>query len=141
DVWLTAFSYTANALPAWLLFALLGAAFLWGLSAVWMALALLAGSAVNWFYIAPRLRRLALGYQSVSIVQVIGTDAGERLHGIFVRSSALILSVAFVLLIASQLNLLAQVAAEDLGVGATATIIVCASAYSLFIAVGGYWAA
>ncbi len=140
-VWLTAFSYTANATPAWLLFVLLGAAFAWGVSAIWMAAALLAGSVVNWFYVAPRVRRLALGAGSVSIVQIVGTDAGERLHGVFVRSSALVLCIAFVLLIAAQLHLLAEVASHDLGLGATATIIVCAAAYSLYVAVGGYWAA
>ena len=138
---LTALSHTANATPPWLLFALVGAAFQWGVSAVWMAVALLAGLILNWFFVAPRLRRLAAGQGSVSIVQIVGADAGERLQALLIRSSALILVVAIVLLMSAQLHLLSDVAARDLGMSATATIIVGAAAYSLFIAVGGYWAA
>lgn len=141
NVWLTAFSHTANATPAWLLFALVGAAFAWGVSAIWMAIALLCGASLNWFYVAPRLRRLAVGHGSVSVVQVVGADVGERLQMLLIRSSALILCVALVLLMAAQLNLLASLAASDLGLGPTTTVIVCAAAYSLYVAIGGYWAA
>jgi sodium/proline symporter len=141
NVWLTALSYTANATPAWLLFALVGAAFAWGISAIWMALALLAGSVLNWFYVAPRLRRLAVGQGSVSVVQIVGANVGERLQALLVRSGAVILGIALVLLMAAQLHSLAEVGARDLGLSATATIIFCAIAYSLYVAVGGYWAA
>jgi len=141
SLWLTALSYSANATPAWLLFALAGAAFAWGYSAIWMAAALLGGSVLNWFYVGPRLRRLAVGQGSVSVLQILGADAGERLQGLLMRSAALILCIALLLLIAAQLHLLAEVAVHDLGVGATATIVVCSAAYLLYVAVGGYWAA
>jgi sodium/proline symporter len=140
NVWLTAFSHTANAMPAWLMFALAGAAFAWGFSAIWMAGALVIGSLVNWFFVAPRLRQMAAGQGSVSVLQIVGADTGERLQSILVRSSALILCVAFVLLISAQLHLLADVAERELNIGPTATIIVCAAAFSLYVAVGGYWA-
>jgi Na+/proline symporter len=140
SIWLASLSYTAQALPAWLSFAIVGAAFSWGISAVWLAVALLAGSALNWFYIAPRLRRLAVGHGSVSVVQIMGADVGERLQGVVLRSAALILCIALVLLVSAQLHLLADVGARELGIGTTATIIFCAGAYALFVAVGGYWA-
>ena len=141
NLWFTALSHTANATPPWLLFVVVGAAFSWGISAIWSAFALLAGLILNWFVVAPRLRRLAAGHGSVSVVQIVGADAGERLQALLVRSSALILGVALVLLIGAQLHLLADVAARDLGMSATATIIVGAAAYSLYVAIGGYWAA
>jgi Na+/proline symporter len=140
NVWLASLSYTANAMPAWLSFVLVGAAFSWGASAVWLAVALLAGSALNWFYIAPRLRRLAVGHGSVSVVQILGADVGERLQGVLLRSAALIVCIALLLLISAQLHVLAEVSVRDLGLGATATIIFCAAAYALYVAVGGYWA-
>jgi sodium/proline symporter len=139
-LWLAALSHSANATPAWLLFALSGAAFAWGLSAMWMAAALFAGTLLNWFYVAPRLRQLAAGQGSVSVLQIIGADAGERLHALVVRSSAFILCCAFVLLIAAQLYLLGEVSSRELNIGSTATIIVCAAGFSLYVAVGGYWA-
>lgn len=139
--WLTALSYCANAMPPWLLFVVLAAAFAWGVSAVWLALALFAGSLLNWFVVAPRLRQRAAGYGSLSVVQAVGIDIGERLQAMVVRTSALLLIVAFTVLIASQLRLLGAIAAAELGSSATAAIIFGAAAYALYVAVGGYWAA
>ncbi|HEY8538125.1 MAG TPA: hypothetical protein VIL28_04610 [Steroidobacteraceae bacterium] len=137
---LAALSYTANAAPAWLLFALVAAAFAWGWSAIWMAAALFAGSILNWFYIAPRLRTMAAGQGSLSVLQVLGADVGERLQPLLLRSSALLVCVALLALIASQFHLF-SVIANDLGFGVTGAIIAAAAAYSLYVAVGGYWAA
>jgi sodium/proline symporter len=138
--WLAALSHSANATPAWLLFAVSGAAFTWGFSAIWMAAALFTGALLNWFYVAPRLRQIAAGQGSVSVLQIVGADAGERLQSLVVRSSAFILCFAFMLLIAAQLYLLGEVSARELNIGTTTTIVVCAAAFSLFVAVGGYWA-
>ena len=57
--------------------------------------------------------------------------AGERLQAWLVRSSAVILGVGLILLVAAQLHILLEIAARDFGIGATATIIVCAAAYAL----------
>jgi sodium/proline symporter len=138
---LTALSYTANAAPAWLLFTLAAVAFAWGWSAIWMAIALLAGSLLNWFYIAPRLRKMAAGQGSLSVLQILGADVGERLQPLLVRSSALLISIALFVLIASELHLVSSISTSTLGFGATATIVTAAAAYALYIAVGGYWAA
>jgi sodium/proline symporter len=124
-----------------LLFAVSGAAFSWGFSAVWMAGALLIGTALNWFYVAPRLRQLGAGQGSVSAMQIVGADAGERLQSLLVRSGALILGVMMMLLIAAQLHLLADVFVNEFGTGATSTIILIAAALALYVAIGGYWAA
>ena len=140
-VWLTALSHTANALPAWLCFVVCGAAFAWGVSAVWIAIALFAGTVLNWFFVAPRLRQLAAGHGSVSVLQIVGADTGERLHAVLVRSAALILAAMLTLLIAAQLQSVALVLAKEFAFGITGSIIVVAAAMALFTAVGGYWAA
>ncbi len=141
NLWLTALSHVANATPAWLLFVMVGAAFSWGVSAVWMAGALFFGSAINWFYVAPRLRQLAAGQGSVSAMQIIGADAGERLQAVLLRSGALILGSMMLLLVAAQLHLLADVFVHEFGAGATSTIILVCAALALYVAVGGYWGA
>jgi len=141
NMWLTALSHVANATPAWLLFAVSGAAFTWGTSALWMAGALFAGVALNWFYIAPRLRQLGAGQGSVSVMQVVGAEAGERLQRLLIRSGALILGVMMLLLIGAQLHLLADIFVKEFGLGATSTIILITASLALYVAVGGYWAA
>lgn len=139
-LWLTALSHVANATPAWLLFTVAGAAFAWGISAVWMAGALFVGTLFNGFYIAPRLRQLGAGHGSVSAMQIVGAEAGERLQALFVRSGVSILSLMMLLLVAAQLHTLGSVFVSEFGMGETSTIILAAAALALFVAVGGYWA-
>jgi sodium/proline symporter len=141
NIWLTALSHLANATPAWLLFVVSGVAFTTGLSAVWVAGALFLGTALNWFYVAPRLRLLSAGQGSVSVMQVLGADSGERLHPVLVRSAASILGVSMLLLIGAQLHLLADVFTREFAFGATSIIILISAGVALYLAVGGYWAA
>ena len=58
--WLAALSQGATQSSAWTLVGVSGAAFAWGLSAAWIWVSVVAGYAVNWFWIAPRLRRLSV---------------------------------------------------------------------------------
>lgn len=134
-------SCTANGAPAWLLFAVAAAAFAWGWSAIWMAMALYAGALLNWFYIAPRLRKSAAGRGSLSVLPVLGADLGERVQPLLLRSSALLIVIAVLVLIVGQLHLIATLAANGLGLGATATIILAATAFAFYVAIGGCWAA
>jgi sodium/proline symporter len=53
----TALSAEASDMSGWLLLGLPGLAYVAGLDAGWMALGLLAGTYVNWRWLAPRLRR------------------------------------------------------------------------------------
>jgi sodium/proline symporter len=53
----TALSAEASDMSGWLLLGLPGFAYLAGIEAGWMALGLLAGTYVNWRWLAPRLRR------------------------------------------------------------------------------------
>lgn len=141
NMWLTAMSHTGNAVPAWLMFVVVGAAFEWGIAAIWIAGALLLGTLVNWFYVAPRLRRMAVAQGNVTILQIVGADAGERLQPILVRSGAFILIVMLLLLVCAQLNLIATVLQTEFRIDATTTIITVALVVSVYVAVGGYWAA
>ena len=50
-----AISYSAGASSAWMLLGLSGAAFVWGLSAVWIFAGVFSSMLFAWFWIAPRL--------------------------------------------------------------------------------------
>lgn len=54
--WSSALSAGASDMSGWLLLGLPGAAFAAGLSASWIAIGLLAGTWLNWLFMAPRLR-------------------------------------------------------------------------------------
>jgi Na+/proline symporter len=79
-VWLLALSTTANTINGWLLMTLAGAAFAWGLSAIWICGAFVLGSALNLFFIAPRLRSISVAQGNATLFQVLSIDAGDRLQ-------------------------------------------------------------
>ena len=56
DKWVAALSAQASDMSGWLLLGLPGAAYLSGLSASWIAVGLLAGTYLNWRFVARRLR-------------------------------------------------------------------------------------
>jgi Na+/proline symporter len=93
--WLTAFGYIGNTLNAWLMLALIAAAFRFGRSAIWMGCGVVLGTLLNVTFVASRLRVFGAG--SVTIMQVICSDAGDRLQPMIARSAAFILLFALLL--------------------------------------------
>ena len=55
--WVSAISAGASDMSGWLLLGLPGYAYVAGLEAIWIAVGLFIGTALNWHFIAPRLRR------------------------------------------------------------------------------------
>lgn len=137
--WLVALSYTANASPAWLLFAIAGAAFAWGLSAVWIWIAVVCGYALNLFYLAPRLRLLSTAQGSVTLVQVLSAGIGDRLQPLIVRSGAAIIVIALLLEIGAVLYTASNVFATGFDFDATTTSITAMVAIVAATFAGGYW--
>jgi sodium/proline symporter len=72
--WVTSLSAEASDMSGWLMMGLPGAAYLGGLSAGWIALGLMAGTYVNWKFVARRLRQ----YTSVSMHIITLSDYMEH---------------------------------------------------------------
>lgn len=140
-IWLTALSFTANSTAPWLLLIVSGAAFSWGLAAVWVVVALLIGNLLNWFYVAPRLRALSISQGTMTILQLIAAATGERLQPLVIRSGVLILFFSLLLQTGAQLHLAGGMLADDLGVNMS-TVVSCLSIFLGVITIaGGSWAA
>ncbi|MFL6575130.1 MAG: sodium:solute symporter family transporter [Povalibacter sp.] len=137
--WWVALSYAANASPTWLLLAISGAAFAWGLSAVWIWAAVMLGYTLNVFWLGPRLRQVSVGEASLTIVQVLSYEAGDRLQPLIVRSAALILSFAMLLEIGAVLTAATQMMETSFGFDATTTAITAIAVIVAFTLAGGLW--
>jgi sodium/proline symporter len=137
---LLALSHVANATSGWMLFVIVGAAFLWGRAAVWIWIATLCGYAANVFYVAPRLRLLSTGQGSITLAQVLAADAGDRFQPLVLRSAALIVFAAFLLEIGAVFHA-GGVLAGELGLDVTSAIITSFIVIVAYTAIGGYWAA
>jgi sodium/proline symporter len=57
--WTTALSAGASDMSGWLLLGLPGFAYLAGFEAIWIAAGLMAGTCLNWWFVAPRLREFS----------------------------------------------------------------------------------
>lgn len=139
DMWLVAASHVASATPAWLLLALAGVAFTWGLGAIWIWVAIVGGYAINAFYVGPRLRQVSIGQGAQTLVQVLSADAGDRLQPLVARSAAFILSVTLLLEIAAVLHAAASAFSSGFGFDFTTTSITAVAAICIVTLVGGIW--
>ena len=66
-----AISSAASSSSVWTLLGVSGMAFASGLSALWLFPACVGGFALNWFVIAPRLRRHSAEQQSLTLTDVL----------------------------------------------------------------------
>lgn len=114
-VWLVALGYTASATNMWVLLVMGAAAFVWGLSAVWIWGAIVVGCIINMWYVAPRLRAASAGQGNVTLTQMLSADAGERLQPIIVRSIVCIVLLALLLQSAAMLRFAGEVLAAEFG--------------------------
>ena len=68
--WVAAISANASSSSAWTLVGVSGAAYAWGLSAIWLLIGVMAGMLVAWLYVAPRLRERA-GDTDLTLIDVL----------------------------------------------------------------------
>lgn len=120
--WLALFGYIGSSTNAWMLVLVTSAAFMWGLSAVWLAVGLLSGALLSMGYIAPRIRAMAAAQDTVTLTQFISTDAGDRLQPVIARSAAAIA----ILLLMLQVGGLVRAAAYFLNQDADYSIVTTA---------------
>jgi len=136
-----ALSQAASASSAWTLLGVSGAAFAWGLSAIWILAAVLSGYVLNWFYVAPRLRVLSLEQGNTTLSQVLGAGLGERLRPRVMRSASIIIVVSFVFYVAAQLQAAGHAFGAGFDVSPEGSIILGTVIIVGYTLLGGFWAA
>lgn len=132
-----AFAQAFHLVPVWAMLVISSAAFAWGYSAIWFALAFWLAGLVHVTFVAPRARALAASQHSVSLIHLLSFDVGERMQPSIVRFATLLLTLATLGLIVIQLQLIDEVArltlSSTLGVVTIAIVL-------LVIATAGWWA-
>lgn len=138
--WVAAISASASSSSAWTLLGVSGAAYAWGLGALWLFPACVGGFLLNWFVLGPRLRRHSAGEGSLTVTDVLAGPPGDPGSRAIRR-----LCTAIVLL-----SLLAYVAAQFQGAGKTfhqvfamptsSAVLLGAGIIVLYTLLGGFWA-
>ncbi len=136
-----ALSASASSSSAWTLLGMSGAAYAWGLQAVWLIPAVVSGFFINWVFIAPRLQPASHDNQSLTLVEFLGKDTDPASETTLRTVGAVIILFCFTFYIASQFQAAGTAISTALPVQASLAMIVGALIVIAYVFLGGFWAA
>ena len=139
--WVAALSASASSSSAWTLLGMSGAAYAWGLQAVWLIPAVVSGFFINWVFIAPRLQPASRANQSLTLVEFLAAGQPEPAQTRLRALGALIILFCFTLYVASQFQAAGTAISTALAVPSTLAILVGAVVMLAYVFLGGFWAA
>lgn len=138
--WVAALSASASSSSAWTLLGVSGAAYLWGLPAIWIFPATVSGFIFNWLYIAPKLSLHGRKVGAITLTDVLATnDDGSSIKELRWLASAIVL-FCFVFYIASQFDAAGQSFQSTFSMGKNTSILIGASIILIYTLLGGFWA-
>ena len=138
--WVTALSASASSSSAWSLLGVSGAAYVWGLSAVWLLPGVLVGYIVTWTWIAPRLMEISQKTGAVTLPELLFGDFNEREKIILLRISTIIITCSLIVYIAAQFQGAGTAFSSALGISQELSIIIGALVILIYTFIGGFWA-
>jgi sodium/proline symporter len=131
---------SASSSSVWTLLGVSGAAWAWGLSALWLIPACVGGFALNWFVLAPSLQRHSHRTGAMTIADVL-TEGSTRRWRVAVRALAVfIIVLSLGAYIASQFQGAGKIFGTLFGIAEWKAILVGAAVVLLYTVLGGLWA-
>lgn len=137
--WTAGLSAAASSSSAWVLLGISGAAYQWGLSALWILPGAYGGFALNWLWVAPRLRRLT-GRGDVTFFDVLLGHGREGRALLNRRIAAGIVVFCFLFYVAAQFQAAGQAFQSALGIGPPAALALGAGIVVVYTLLGGFLA-
>ena len=138
---IAALSASASSSSAWTLLGMSGAAYAWGLQAVWLIPAVVSGFVINWVFIAPRLQPASHASGALTLVEFLAHGAPERTERALRTIGALIILFCFTLYVASQFQAAGTAISTATPVAPAAAMLVGAVIVIAYVFLGGFWAA
>ena len=138
--WVAAISASASSSSAWTLLGVSGAAYAWGLPALWIFPSTVGGFLINWIWVAPRLKNLAADEKSVTLSEVIVPVSIDGNRKLVLRIAALIIVFCFTFYIASQFEAAGKAFESVFGLSKHHSILIGATIVLAYTLLGGFWA-
>jgi len=136
-----ALSASASSSSAWSLLGVSGAAFAWGLPAIWLIPATLSGFVINWYLVAPRLARQSRESGALTLTEFIAGPPGDPARRTVMSLGAVVILFSFTFYIAAQFQAAGTTFASGLGVQQGTAILIGAAVVLAYVWLGGFWAA
>lgn len=138
--WVAALSASASSSSAWTLLGVSGAAYAWGLSAIWLFPATLSGFLINWLWLAPRLMEQSRASNSLTLTEFIAGDRAGRHYRHIMRVSSVAIVFSFMFYIASQFQAAGLAFASSFGISTNGSIALGVAIIVVYTLLGGFWA-
>ncbi len=136
-----ALSASASSSSAWSLLGVSGAAFAWGLPAIWLIPSTISGFLINWYLIAPRLYAKSRESGALTLTEFIAGPPGDPARRTIMRMGAVVILFSFTFYIAAQFQAAGTTFASVLDIEQSTAIIIGALVVLAYVWLGGFWAA
>lgn len=138
--WVAAISASASSSSAWTLLGVSGAAYAWGLPALWLFPATVGGFLLNWLWVAPRLSKLAREEGAITLSEVVAPASIDGKRQLILRIAALIVVFCFTFYIASQFEAAGKAFESVFNLSKQNSIMIGAGIVLVYTLLGGFWA-
>ncbi len=135
-----AISASASSSSAWTLLGVSGFAYGFGLSAIWIFPSCVGGFVINWYILAPALRRYAPAGRALTVTEILAGPPGRPgQRGVTVVASLIVL-VFMTSYVASQFQGAGKTFNETFGWSIEASVLIGAAIVVFYTLLGGFWA-
>ncbi len=138
--WVAALSASASSSSAWTLLGVSGAAYNLGLAAVWLFPGCVGGFAVNWYLVAPRLRRLSHETGALTTTDLLAGPRDQPGARTLARVASVIILVSLLTYVASQFQGAGKTFVEVFGLSMSSAVLLGAGVIVVYTLLGGFWA-
>lgn len=138
--WIAAISASASSSSAWTLLGVSGAAYAWGLPALWLFPATVGGFLLNWLWVAPRVKALTADEGAVTMSSLLAPATLGARRSAVLRLAAVIIVFSFVFYVASQFEAAGKAFESVFGLTKEASILTGAGIVLAYTMLGGFWA-
>jgi sodium/proline symporter len=135
-----AVSSAASSSSAWTLLGVSGAAYGWGLGALWLFPACVGGFVINWYLVAPGMQRLSHQTGAVTVTELLAGPVGRAGRQAIIVLASVIILLSLGAYVASQFQGAGKAFSETFGLSMTGSIVLGAAVVMLYTMLGGFWA-
>jgi sodium/proline symporter len=136
-----ALSASASSSSAWSLLGVSGAAYAWGLPAIWLIPSTLLGFFINWYWVAPRLWERSRDHNALTLTEFLAGPPGDPARKAVMWIGAAVILFSFTFYVAAQFQAAGNTFASSLDIDPKTAIILGAGIVLAYVMLGGFWAA
>ncbi|WP_291869967.1 sodium/proline symporter [Maribacter sp.] len=135
-----AISYSASSSSAWTLLGMSGAAYVLGLSAIWIVLGCWLGVVLAWYYVAPKMRKYSAENNNITVIDFVAHKTTGTSRSAIVIVSSIIILISFAFYVAAQFQGAGSTLSTTFNMSVNGSIILGGLVIMIYTFLGGFWA-